>query len=162
MFWQLKFSRESLSFIKIILVPANFIATFISSYLSRDKPFKLMVQVTFIYIATCSYLVFVLIGSFPKDQAQQQSANNIAHVAAVTVACELTSNLWFVTLFAIIFKIVDKRITGIHITLLASLTNQCQFVHKFYIFELVERFGIFLPQALTSIVSLVALLWFKN
>ena len=31
-------------------------------------------------------------------------------------------------------------------------------MHKFYIFELVDRFGIFLPQAMTAFVSLVACL----
>ena len=71
---------------------------------------------------------------------------------------ELSGNLWFSTLFAIIFKITDKRIAGIHITLLASLTNFCQFVHKFYIFELVDRFGIFVPQAMMSAVSIIACL----
>ena len=76
----------------------------------------------------------------------------------MTLATELSGNLWFVTLFAIIFKIVDKRITGIHITMLASLTNQCQFVHKFYIFELVERFGIFIPQGIITFISLVSCL----
>lgn len=106
-------------------------------------------------------MVFVLLGTFPTDQAEQQNPNNLLHVTAVTLATELSANLWFVTLFAIIFKIVDKRITGIHITLLASLTNQCQFVHKFYIFELVDRMGIFIPQGITTVISLVALLWMQ-
>lgn len=69
---------------------------------------------------------------------------------------ELSGNLWFTTLFSIIFKITDKRIAGIHITMLASLTNQCQFIHKFYIFELVDRFGIFMPQAAIALISLVS------
>lgn len=86
-----------------------------------------------------------MIATFPKEQTEQQSMSNLTHVAVVTLLTELSGNLWFVTLFAIIFKITDKRIAGIHITLLASLTNFCQFVHKFYIFELVERFGIFIP-----------------
>jgi Na+/melibiose symporter-like transporter len=65
----LKFSKESLSNIKIISVPANFIVTFLSSYLSRDRPFALMVNVTFLCILTSSYIVFVMLGTFPTDQA---------------------------------------------------------------------------------------------
>ena len=87
---------------------------------------------------------------------------NIFHVTATTMACDLSANLWFVTLFAILFKIVDKRITGIHITLLASLTNQCQFVHKFYIFELVDRLGIFIPQGITTALSLICLFMMQS
>lgn len=66
-------------------------------------------------------------------------------MTAVALLTELTGNFWFTTNFAIVMKIIDKRIAGIHITLLASLTNYVQFCHKFYIFELVDRFGIFLP-----------------
>lgn len=72
---------------------------------------------------------------------------------------ELSYNLWFNTLFVILFKITDKRITGIHITLLASLTNFCQFMHKFYIFELVDRFGIFHSQIITAVVSIAVCLY---
>ena len=36
---------------------------------------------------------------------------------------ELIDNFWFTTSFAVITKIIDKRVAGIHITLLASITN---------------------------------------
>jgi len=158
----LGFSTESLSFVKIISVPANFVVTFLSSFLSRERPFALMVNITLLCIFLSCYSIFVLIGTFPTEQADQQTYKHIAHVGAVTLLTELAGNLWFVTLFAIIFKITDKRIAGIHITLMASLTNQCQFVHKFYIFALVEQFGIFIPQAAISIIALVACLLMQD
>jgi len=67
-----------------------------------------------------------------------------------------------VTLFAIIFRITDKRIAGIHITMMASLTNQCQFMHKFYIFALVDKFGIFIPQAVISAIALGTCIYMRN
>lgn len=64
----LKFSREKLSSIKVISVPANFLATFLSSYLSTERPFSLMVNITYLSIFTSSYIVFVMLGTFPTDQ----------------------------------------------------------------------------------------------
>jgi len=48
---------------------------------------------------------------------------NIAHITTVVLVNELAGNFWFVTAFAIVAKITDLRIAGIHITLLASITN---------------------------------------
>lgn len=45
------------------------------------------------------------------------------HYTAVVVSVELCDVFWFTTVNAVIYKIVDKRIAGIHITLLASMTN---------------------------------------
>mmetsp|Transcript_9132 Transcript_9132/g.25671 ORF Transcript_9132/g.25671 Transcript_9132/m.25671 type:complete len:478 (+) Transcript_9132:57-1490(+) len=152
----LKFSKESLVSIKIVSVPLNFVATFISSSLSRERPFAMMTKIVLLNIVASCYAIFAMLGTFPVEQADQQSRLNLAHVAFVTLFTELSGTLWFVTLFAIIFKIVDKKIAGMHITLLASLTNQCQFIHKFYLFEFVDRLGIFIPQAVLTVISLAA------
>ena len=72
---------------------------------------------------------------------------------------ELIDNFWFTTSFAVITKIVDKRVAGIHITLLASITNLSQFSHKFYIFSLVQKFGIFYPQMVLGTISTIAALY---
>jgi hypothetical protein len=48
-------------------------------------------------------------------------------------------------MFAIMMKIADKRIAGMHITLLGVLSNMSEFVHKFYLFQMVEALGIFVP-----------------
>ena len=104
-----------------------------------------MYKTTIIYALISSYSILVLIRNFPKDQEMQQSPQNLFHITAVALLTELAGNFWFTTNFAIIMKIIDKRIAGIHITLLASLTNLAQFMHKFYIFEMVDMFGIFVP-----------------
>jgi len=61
----------------------------------------------------------------------------------VVIFSELADVFWFTTSNAVIYKVTDKRIAGIHITLLASMTNWAQFLHKFYLFSLVDLFGIF-------------------
>lgn len=64
----------------------------------------------------------------------------------VAFAVDLANNLEFVTFFCIVCRICDKRVSSIHITLLAVLNNFGEFVHKFYLFRLVDAFGIFIPQ----------------
>lgn len=55
-------------------------------------------------------------------------------MTVVSVAYELVNNFEFATMFAIMMKIADKRIAGMHITLLGVLSNMSEFVHKFYLF----------------------------
>ena len=57
-------------------------------------------------------------------------------------------------------KIADKRISGVHITLLAVVNNLSSFVHKNYIFMVVDNFGIFLPQLVLFFVGLIGVLVF--
>ena len=45
------------------------------------------------------------------------------HLAVVKMLVDQSDNVQFVIMFAIVSKGVDKRITGMHITLLASLIN---------------------------------------
>jgi hypothetical protein len=67
------------------------------------------------------------------------------HVIVVSAVYDLITNFEFATGFAIIMKIADKRIAGMHLTLLGVLSNMSEFVHKFYLFQLVEAMGIFVP-----------------
>jgi len=96
-----------------------------------------------------------MINYFPKDKEEQLSTMNIAHVTAVTLINDCLGNFWFVTAFAIVARIIDMRVAGIHITLLASLTNQASFVHKFYIFKLVDKYSIFYPQMALGTIALI-------
>ena len=75
---------------------------------------------------------------------------------------QLADVFWFTTSNAVIYKIVDKRIAGIHITLLTSMTNWAQFVHKFYLFKLVDMFGIFVPQIVLGTIGLVVMVMMKS
>jgi Na+-translocating ferredoxin:NAD+ oxidoreductase RnfE subunit len=87
---------------------------------------------------------------------------HVQHVVAVNLVTDLADNIWFVIVFAIVSKIVDKRIAGIHITLLASLVNMSQFMHKFYIFTLVDKFGIFIPSGVIAIICFLLSIFFWN
>lgn len=83
-------------------------------------------------------------------------------MAVVKLLVDLSDNVQFVIMFAIVSKIVDKRITGMHITLLASLINQTSFAHKFYIYDAVEQFGLFIPQCLIAIMSMIVTIYMED
>ena len=67
------------------------------------------------------YSVLVLLGTFPaKDE---MTIWTTVHVTVVTLVSDLVQNFEFVTAFAILLKCTDKRISGIHVTVLAALYN---------------------------------------
>ena len=152
---ELAFSKESLSLVKIVSAPSNIIVSFLSGWFSQKKPFRFLFWITVSMIITNSYAILIMLNYFPKDKEEQLSTMNIAHVTAVTLINDCLGNFWFVTAFAIVARIIDIRVAGIHITLLASLTNQASFVHKFYIFKLVDKYSIFYPQAALGAMSLL-------
>ena len=59
-----------------------------------------------------------------------------------------------VSSFAFMMQVTDKRIAGIHITFLACVNNMTGNVHKFYVFRLVDAFGIFYPQAVLFAIGI--------
>ena len=58
---------------------------------------------------------------------------------------DLVSNFMFVTFCAMINRNADKRVAGVHYTIISSMSNFTSFIHKTYIFYVVEAFGIFYP-----------------
>ena len=64
---------------------------------------------------------------------------------SVNLISDLLSSFEYVTAFGILFSRTDKRISGIHATVLAAMSNMSSFVHKFYIYKLIDWFGIFYP-----------------
>lgn len=159
---ELKFSKESLSFVRVVSAPANIVCAMLSSYLASEKPFKLLYYVTLFCVLIRSYSVLVLVQYFPTDPIEQQSPNNILHMTIITLLKELSDNFHFTTCFAIVANIVDKRITGIHCTLLACAINMSSFSHKFYLFSLVDLYGIFVPQIFLSVLSVFACLYYQE
>ena len=99
-----------------------------------------------------SYGVLVLLGTFP--QKDQISMYTTVHVTAVTLVVDLVGNFEFVTAFGILLKHTDKRISAIHVTVLAAMYNLCEFLHKTYIFKLIDVFGIYYPQAVIFCIGL--------
>jgi ABC-type multidrug transport system fused ATPase/permease subunit len=49
--------------------------------------------------------------------------------------------------------ICDKRVAGVYITLLATLSNLCGYVHKLYLFWAVDQFGLYWSQGVISLVA---------
>ena len=56
----------------------------------------------------------------------------------------------------------DKRISGLYITLMATLSNLTYFVHNYYIFWVIETFGIFYPQAFLTVIVFSYMIWAKE
>ena len=96
--------------------------------------------------------MLVLLATFPAKE--DFTVWTTVHVTAVTLVADLMNEFEFVTAFGILLKYVDKRISGIHVTVLAAMYNMCQFLHKLYIFKLIDVFGIFYPQAIIGCISL--------
>lgn len=78
-------------------------------------------------------------------------------MTVVTLIADLVGNFEFVTAFGILMKYTDKRISGIHVTVLAAMYNLCEFLHKLYVFKLIDNFGIYYPQIV--IASIAVLVW---
>ena len=98
----------------------------------------------------------VLLGTFPaKDE---MTIYTTIHVTVVMLISDLVSNFECVTAIGILFTFTDKRISGIHVTVLASMYNLCEFLHKLYIFKLIDSFGIYYPQVVITAIAL--LVWF--
>ena len=90
-----------------------------------------------------AYAVLVLLQYFPAES--EITELTVIHVSAVMFIQEMILSFEFVTAFAILMKYTDKRISGIHVTVLAAIYNLCEFLHKFYIFRVVDDFGLYTP-----------------
>ena len=98
----MKFSKESLSFIKMISAPFNIFTSLVSSYLASENPFTYVFYTTVACILVSSYSILVMCKNFPADQAAQQEQSNLLHYSAVSMANDLVQNFWFVITFALI------------------------------------------------------------
>jgi hypothetical protein len=124
-------------------MPINILLAFLLGYLSSDKPFTYYFIGLVGLVISASYYVLVLLCNFPAKEDINQMT--IIHVSVATLINDLICNFEFVTFCALSFKITDKRISAMHVTLLCVLNNMSQLVHKFYIFNVVDNFGIFWP-----------------
>ena len=138
--------------IQLICTPLNIVFAFVSGYLASGKPFPLQSNNLIIGMVINTYSVLVLLQFFPAKE--DFTVWTTVHVTVVTLIADLINEFEFVTAFGILLKYVDKRISGIHVTVLAAMYNMCQFLHKLYIFKLIDIFGIFYPQAVIFCVSL--------
>ena len=152
----LGFPKETLSLIQVICTPLNILFAVVSGYLASSKPFVIHSTAIFIEMALNTYGVLVLLRTFPP--AEEINFYTTAHVTILTLLNDLVSNFVFVTEFAILMKYTDKRISGIHVTVLAAMSNLSSFLHKTYIFKFIDMFGIYYPQAVISSIGLMTFL----
>ena len=127
----------------------------VSGYLASGKPFPLQSNNLLIGVILSSYSILVMLRYFPDKE--DITFMTTVHVTAVTLLSDLINEFEFVTAFGILLKYTDKRISGIHVTVMAAMYNMTSFLHKLYIFKLIDAFGIFVPQMAICCVSLT--LW---
>ena len=121
-----------------------------------------MYYTTMFMCCLSTYSILVMLRTFPTDPEEQMSPSNIFHVSALGLVIDITNNFWFTTSNAIVMVIEDHRIAGIHITMMTSLTNMAQFAHKFYMFRLVDQFGLFIPQVGIFIICFSTCLYMRK
>ena len=75
---------------------------------------------------------------------------------------DLLSEFETTMMFGILFARTDKRISAVHVTIFAAMLNLTSFIHKTYIFFIVDKFGIFVPQFLLTVVALVVVFLLRD
>lgn len=146
----------------VISAPVNIIVSILSGYFTALNPFTFLYRCTVACVLISSYSVLVLLFFFPKDPQEQLSNVNLFHMVVVTLLNEISNCFHFTCLNAIVLVIADKRIAGMHITFMTSANNQCNFLHKFYLYRLADTFGIFGPQVVLSTLGLLVCLTMKD
>lgn len=56
----------------------------------------------------------------------------------------------------------DKRVSAMHVTVFAALNNFTSFVHKTYLFWLVDIFGIYYPQLVITAITVAWFVFYKT
>jgi len=96
-------------------------------------------------VVTTTYYILVTLGTMPKDHAKQQSPLVYTHVVVVRFIGDMLVEFDGTINFAILLARTDKRVSAVHITIFAAMSNMCSFIHKLYIFRIIDAFGIFVP-----------------
>ena len=133
----LKFPAEKLSLIKVMLAPVEIVLSLVSGYLSSTKPFAFSYKIHILCSLISTYTILILFGFFPKEKEEIESTWTIVHVCGLNLVSSLFNSCLDTGSFSIIFSICDKRISGVYITLLATVYNLSSYVHKLYLFNLV-------------------------
>ena len=153
----LGYDKENIAFASVVTTPLNICFSLYVGYLASKSPIKCITYSLIFNILSSTYAVLYMFQYFPTKE--EISNLTIVHVAFVNCMMSFNYNFGYVADFGMIMKVTDKRISGIHVTVLAAISNFSSFVHKFYIFYVIEHFGIYIPQAILSVISLI--LWFS-
>jgi len=68
-----------------------------------------------------------------------------AHIVIVKVLGDILYEFFQTINFAILLARTDKRVSAVHLSIFATMFEMSSFLHKFYIFRIVDAFGIFKP-----------------
>lgn len=109
-----------------------------------------------------TYAVLVLLGTLPTEQAEQNTVGVYTHVFAVSFVLDLLEEFYSTITFAILLSRTDKRVSALHVTVFAAVNNMTSFIHKTYLFYLVENFGIFYPQIAITAATLGLMLLYRK
>ena len=139
----LGFDKEDLAFISLITTPVGIIISLLAGYLVNKRPIKNFYICYFISFIFDAYYIFYMLRNFPEKD--KRTIWTTVHIATVSILSSVESSIAYVSSFAFILRVTDKRISGIHVTMLAALSNFSYMIHNFYVYELVERFDIFGP-----------------
>ena len=146
--------------IQVVCTPLNILLGGVAGYLASNKPFVIHSRALFIEMALNTYGVLVLLATFPP--VEEITFYTTVHVTILTLLNELVSSFVFVTEFAILMANTDKRISALHVTVLGSMSNLSSFLHKTYIFKLIDMFGIYYPQTIISGIGLIVFLLLRS
>lgn len=128
----LAYPKEDLAMIKVCCMPVNLFVAVLAGHVTKNSAFTYELWALLSLVGICSYTVLFTLKTFPSKEKVSDWTH--IHVIVVSAVYDLVLNFEFVTNFAIIMKIADRRISGMHITLLGVLSNMSEFVHKFYLF----------------------------
>jgi len=84
------------------------------------------------------------------------------HVVVVRFLSDILGEFDSTINFAILLARTDKRVSAVHITIFAAMFNMCSFLHKLYIFKIIDVFGIFKPQLVIGINCLIFMFLLKD
>ena len=90
--------------------------------------------------------------------------NNFHHfsVMVLIIIQEIFKQQQMTIYCAIMFKVVDKRISAFHFQLLVTLHNLSFTFHKFYIFEFVQVIGMLKSQIIMMVISVSFFFYIKD
>lgn len=118
---------ESLNLMSVFFTPMNIVLAFTSSFFVAQMPFRALRLAYLVEIIVSVYAVFVIAGMFPEKE--QITSYTILHVGCYFLIRDLLSTFQQVTTFAFILSVADKRISGIHVTFMACMTNLTYLFH---------------------------------
>lgn len=130
--------------------------------MTKQNVFANIWYVVVLNITVASYGVLVLFATMPAGHEAQNTVEVYAHVFMVSFLMDLLGEFEFTMVVGVLFARTDKRVSAVHVTILGALLNMTSFLHKTYIFFMVESFGVYMPQIAFTTLALAFVILRKN